>query len=151
MASIDPNILEVMEKCNFIAEIPVNHKLDIINMRYLDADSWFTSIYRTFYWRTENSEVLKKYINGTINDAINILAESKDLTLCRLILNSLASTKKGLSHLAETYNKTPKIKSWIAITIINIDKQLTDNEVLFNEKYPGANLIMNDGSNDKIN
>lgn len=116
---------DILQKLEILSEIREGQKLNIADMTYCEANSWWSSITRRYMG--ESRENLIFHLENIINQAIASIEEFKNSEFASILVKSLYKSKTGVENLAKTYKEDPNTFSKIKIILTNIEIQLTKN------------------------
>lgn len=120
--SIPVDLRDLLVKLEFLSMIKRGYKVNTSTMNFVDSDSWFGSLQRML--QHENRKTTLSYVTSTIDLAIDAIDKYSSSDYIKILINSLATAKLGISELSSTYREDPEIISHIKVCLANIDIQL---------------------------
>lgn len=112
----------ILLQLGVIASIERGQKMNMSNMTFTDASSWWGSLFRSL--SGEGRKHTLSHLNLIIQQSFSAIQEYHNTEFLPIIVNALARAKIGISNLAATYQKCPSTASALNLIIQNIDLQL---------------------------
>lgn len=124
--TIPENIYKLITELSFISLIESQQKLNVKSKSFSQADSWGQCFYR--FICQESRSGLIDYLNFIVNLTISEIQNYRNTEFCKIIINHLNLSRKGIRNLCVTYAQDANILSQLNIILENIDIQLQQNK-----------------------
>ena len=123
----------VLSNLKFIGKLTATSKITLTPEMALMSDSFFNSIYRTFFGTDDRNSSLNFCRLNIVKsfEILRILKKSKlksDIKACEIIIQDLSNAKTGIENLKTLYKSDIKLICNFDLLIQNIDQRLLDIE-----------------------
>jgi len=136
---IPPSLNDLLVQMAVVGQLRVGQKLNMGAMTFSDANSWYSSFWRSL--SGEGRRGLMLHLNQIVQQASTAIHDYKDTDFCKLIINHLVEFKKGVNSLTTTYSTDPRVIAQLSVLIANIDMQLDKNFHLIDKTISISNPI----------
>ena len=100
-SDIPREVADIIIDLNIIKHIPTNHKLNVNNKTYVNADSMIGGIWR--WWHEETGDTTVDFINKTIDEAVKVC--QKYPAWIDYIANNVSEISNALLNLDQIYKR----------------------------------------------
>ncbi len=103
---------DVLAKLKFVSKIKIGEKIDVDSLTMVSANSWGSSVYRTYrtiLWTEESRDVSHDFLQKLTDDAFELtrtyLSQKEEYykVLGNKILLAILESVKGIQNLIKTY------------------------------------------------
>ena len=114
------HVQDLISHLEFFSQLKPSIKPCIHQRTFVDASSWYGSIYRIIY--KEKRSELVAYLKQMVDNYISTARDYPEFL--PIIEPSLRRARKGILHLFETYRQSEDFKSDLKVVMIMIDLNL---------------------------
>jgi hypothetical protein len=136
---IPPALNDLLVQMAVVGQLRVGQKLNMGAMTFSDANSWYSSFWRSI--SGEGRRGLMLHLTQIVQQASTAIHDYKDTDFCKLIVNHLVEFKKGVNSLSTTYSTDPRIIAQLSVLNANIDMQLNKYVHLIDKSITISNPI----------